>query len=162
VKVRLRPDQIRKLTTALRKAGSREIGGQIFGQRLGPLDFRAIELTVQARRGTVMRFVVDLIQSARDALRFFDQTGHRYREFNYLGEWHSHPSFQVQPSSVDLQTMRELVMDPEFRGSFALLIISKLEEGRLRLGGWLFDTRGHERAVDLEIEHEENTTGPHR
>jgi hypothetical protein len=73
---------------------------------------------VQAKPGTVTRFVVDLIQLTRDALQFFDRTGHRYREFNYLGEWHSHPSFQVEPSSTDVQAMRQLVLDPEFSGSF--------------------------------------------
>jgi len=154
VKLCLPPDQITKLISALRKARSREIGGQMFGQQLGPLEFRATELTVQARPGTLTRFVVDLIQSARDALRFFDRTGHRYKEFNYLGEWHSHPSFHVQPSSVDVATMRDLVLDPAFRGSFAMLMIVKLDGQDLRVGGWLFDTRAYEGAVDIHIEHE--------
>ena len=158
MKIRLPNEQARKLEIALRKAGSREIGGQIFAEQLAPSDFLVTELTVQSRRGSVARFVVDLVQAARDALRFFDKTGHRYTQFNYLGEWHSHPSFAVQPSSVDLRSMRDIVADRDFRGTFAVLMIVKLDCDQLKAGAWFFDPRGLETLVDVEIEHDEKRT----
>lgn len=152
MRLRLPSDQVAALREALRKARANEIGGQIFGEQLAPSDFIATQIMFQHRPGTIARFVVDLVQAARDAARFFDRTAHRYERFNYLGEWHSHPSFEVRPSGVDVATMRRLVHNPTSRGSFAVLLIVKLEDDQLRAGGWVFDTAGNEFAVHLEVE----------
>lgn len=150
MRLRLPPDQIAKLRDALRRANTREIGGQVFGEQLAPSDFVATELTFQKRPGTFARFVVDIIQSARDAMRFFDRTAHQYTRYNYIGEWHSHPSFAVHPSDVDVAAMRRLVSDPEFKGGFAVLLITRLDGNRLNCGAWLFDPVGSILAVTLE------------
>src|SRR5688572_23060176 len=92
VQIRLASDHVQRLRAALARAGRRETGGQLFGEQLAISYFRVTELTVQARPGTFARFLVDVFQAARDALNFFDRTGHEYRRFNYIGEWHSHPS----------------------------------------------------------------------
>lgn len=150
MRLRLPADQAVGLREALRLAGSKEIGGQIFGEQLAPSDFAAAELTFQKRPGTFARFVVDLIQAARDAVRFFDRTAHHYERYNYIGEWHSHPSFAVRPSEVDVASMRKLVTDPEFKGRFAVLMIVRLDGGELTCGAWLFDPFGRAFAITLE------------
>jgi len=152
VLIRLTSDQIVKLLENLRRAGRNEIGGQLFGEQLAPSDFRVTELTVQARPGTFSRFVVDLVQAARDAIRFFGRTEHRYERFNYIGEWHSHPSFDAQPSLTDIETMRELVTDPDFRGNFAVLMIVRLNGRDATANAWVFDPRGTDRVIDVELE----------
>ncbi len=153
MKVKLANEQVNKPMAALARAGSREIGGQLFGEQLAPSEFRVTEMTIQARVGSFARFVVDLLQAARDAFRFFDRTAHRYTQFNYIGEWHSHPSFAIAPSRTDAETMRRLVRDPDFRGTFAVLMIVRLDGKRLSSGGWLFDPSGFERAIELEMLH---------
>jgi len=145
---------VAKLADALTRAGVRETGGQLFGEQLAPSNFRVTELTVQKRIGAFAQFIVDLAQAVSDAMRFFDHTKHDYRRFNYIGEWHSHPSFEVLPSATDVATMRKLVRDAEFRGAFAVLMIVRRDEARIARGGWLFDPAGAERAVDLEFEDE--------
>ncbi|MGK6313675.1 Mov34/MPN/PAD-1 family protein [Neorhizobium sp. DT-125] len=152
MKVRLARGEIEKLVAALKRAGTREIGGQLFGEQLAPSDFLVTNLTIQARPGTFARFFVDLIQAARDAIRFFDQTEHRYTRYNYIGEWHSHPSFAVQPSGTDIETMRTLVRDGEFKGSFAVLMIVRLDVETVASGAWVFDPRGRESAITLEMD----------
>ncbi|MCK1628296.1 Mov34/MPN/PAD-1 family protein [Bradyrhizobium sp. 160] len=151
MKIALAPDQTHRLVAALKQAGVKEIGGQLFGEQLAPSDFRVTELTVQSRPGTFARFIVDLLQAARDAVRFFDRTEHRYTRYNYIGEWHSHPSFAVQPSGTDVATMRDLVRDSQFVGYFAILMIVRLDAEALTAGAWLFDPQGAERAVSLEV-----------
>lgn len=111
------------------------------------------ELTVQSRPGTFARFFVDLFQAARDAATFFGRTNHWYERFNYIGEWHSHPSFTVQPSGKDLATMRELVRDAAFLGSFAILMIVRLERGEIESKAMLFEPDGSQGTVALEIPH---------
>ncbi len=81
------------------------------------------------RPGTFARFIVDLLQAALDALGFFERTQHRYTRYNYIGEWHSHPSFAVHPSSIDVRSMRTIVEDPKFHGNFAVLMIVRLDDG---------------------------------
>jgi [CysO sulfur-carrier protein]-S-L-cysteine hydrolase len=155
VKVRVASDQTAKLVAALKRAGRREIGGQLFGEQLAPSQFAVTELAIQAKPGTVTRFVVDLVQAARVAVRFFDRTKHRYTQYNYIGEWHSHPSFAVQPSNPDIATMRSLVKDPGFKGLFAVLVIVRLDGDTLSAGAWLFDPQGEEPSIDLEIDLEQ-------
>ena len=153
MRLRLKPDQVAKLVAALEGAGNREIGGQLFGEQLAPSVFLVTELAIQKRIGSVARFFVDLVQAARDAARFFRRTGHRYARHNYIGEWHSHPSFPVQPSGPDIATMRELVRDPEFSGTFAILMIVRLDGNTLAAAAWVFDPDGGEHGVDLEMDH---------
>lgn len=152
MRIALAADQAGKLVAALRRAGVKEIGGQLFGEQLAPSDFRVTEVTVQSRPGTFARFVVDLLQAAKDAVRFFDRTEHRYTRYNYIGEWHSHPSFAVQPSGPDVATMRDLVRDSQFVGTFAVLMIVRLDAETLTVGAWVFDPQGEERAITLEVE----------
>ncbi len=154
MKIRLAHDQMLKLREALERAGTREIGGQLFGEQLARSDFRVTDVSVQTKRGSFARFVVDLLQAARDALHFFDRTQHRYTRFNYIGEWHSHPSFDVRPSGTDVATMRRLVQDPDFRGTFAVLVIVRLDAGAITAGSWLFDPAGTESPITLELERE--------
>lgn len=152
MRLRLPADQVEALRRALRRAGTKEVGGQIFGEMVAPSDFRATELTVQRRPGTFARFVVDLVQAGREAARFFHRTGHQYTRFNYIGEWHSHPSFAVRPSGTDVATMHALVGDREFQGSFAVLMIVRLDGDDVTCGAWLFDPGGREQAVTLTCE----------
>ena len=148
----LAAEQAEKLVEALKNAGRKEIGGQLFGELLAPSRFLITDLAVQSRPGSFARFIVDVLQAAKDAIRFFERTKHRYSTFNYIGEWHSHPSFAVSPSSTDLETMRSLVRDADFRGNFAVLMIVRLDEGALTIGSWVFDPQGRETHTTFEVQ----------
>ncbi|MBS0234173.1 MAG: Mov34/MPN/PAD-1 family protein [Proteobacteria bacterium] len=150
MRMRLANNQVAKLKSALAQAGTKEIGGQLFGEQLAPSDFRVTEIAIQARRGSFARFLVDLVEAGRNALRFFDRTEHRYKRFNYIGEWHSHPSFELKPSPQDVETMVKLVTDPAFKGSFAILMIVRLDGDHVSMGACLFDPQGTARAINLE------------
>ena len=154
MKVRIRTDQAQKLRNALAKAGQREIGGQLFGEQLAPSDFLVTDLAIQTRRGSFTRFFVDQFQAARNAMHFFDRTKHQYTRHNYIGEWHSHPSFSVRPSGTDVATMWGLVRDPEFKGNFAALMIVRLDVERITARAWLFDPTGREFPIVLEMDND--------
>ncbi len=150
MRLRMSSEQLSSLRAALTRAGTNEIGGQLFGEQLAPSDFRVLQVTFQKRQGTFARFLVDLMQAARDAVHFFDRTKHRYARFNYIGEWHSHPSFEVEPSATDVGTMLSLVEDPDFHGTFAVLMIARLDGSRrVTCRAWVFDPAGDEE-VELE------------
>lgn len=126
----LLPDEIEsQMKRELRAASRREIGGVLLGELIGPGLFRVAEITVQRTGGTSSTFVriprlhVDAISA------FFERTGHRYERFNYLGEWHSHPSYPTRPSGSDLRAMEEILCNPNMAVNFAVLSIVKLLPG---------------------------------
>ena len=88
--------------------------------------FRVVDFTVDEQRGGMAHFTrgTDQHRHALDA--FFARTGADYGRFNYLGEWHSHPSFRVEPSLTDAQSMLELV-NGERGIDFAVLMVARLD-----------------------------------
>lgn len=119
------------LRGAMKEAGTQEIGGILMGEHVGEAEFVVREVTVQKEGGSFAFFVRAIRLILGPLERFFRRTGHDYRRFNYLGEWHSHPSFECEPSSQDTQTMRELVEDPEVGANFAVLLIVRIDGGQL-------------------------------
>lgn len=127
------------LVRALAEAGRREIGGVLMGEHVGVNTFRVKEFTLQRRGGmfaTFVRLVQDIV---RPLQAFFRSTNHNYTKFNYLGEWHSHHSFSLEPSERDHSTMREIVDDPQFGAHFVVLLLVKLaREERLECSATIY------------------------
>ena len=123
----LLPAEIRhRLEHELRRARTAEIGGVLMGEHIGPDRFRILDLTVDRGGGSFARFVRAMGKHRFGLDAFFRRTGKQFTKFNYLGEWHSHPSFQLTPSGTDLSTMRSIVDDSTVGALFAVLMIVRL------------------------------------
>ena len=144
----------RHFTDNLRSAGTREIGGLLMGEHVGPDAFRVLEVTVDHGRGSFARFVRAIFHHGRGLLSFFQRTGGQYQRFNYIGEWHSHPSFSLNPSQTDLDSMRRIVDDPKVGANFVVLLIIRLSaEGTLQAGALYFvPSRPDALPVDLVLD----------
>lgn len=118
-------DVVRKMRRHMFRAMRREIGGLMMGEEIGDQQFRIVDFSVDARSGTMARFVRDADQHDEALSSFFENTGAEYRRFNYLGEWHTHPSFDVHPSLQDIRSMQKLV-DGSGGVDFAVLFIARL------------------------------------
>jgi proteasome lid subunit RPN8/RPN11 len=116
----------RTITTALEKAGRREVGGVLLAEHVGPDAFAVREITVQGR-GAIASFVRLIEDALGQITSFFRDSKRDYRRFNYLGEWHSHPSFEPEPSGRDDASMWEIVQDPKVGANFVALMIVKLD-----------------------------------
>lgn len=123
----LPPPAIETLAQALQRSGHREVGGLLMAEHTGNNHFTVREITVQ-RRGSFAAFVRSLTDALSSLRQFFARTGHDYTRFNYLGEWHSHPSFAPVPSGQDDASMRQIVCDPSVGANFAVLLIVKLDD----------------------------------
>ena len=135
-----------RLVRELRKARRREIGGLLFGEHLGGEDFRVADISVQRGGGSAVHFIRDPSQHRSQLNGFFEKTGRDYTRFNYLGAWHSHPSFTPLPSSEDIATMHEILASPDVGVNFLVLIIARLDRRSLQLSGTGFAPDG-----DLEV-----------
>lgn len=144
-----------KLRSLLQRAGTREIGGVLMGEHLGEDQFAVRSITGQTNGGTFASFV-RLVQGLLAPLtRYFRQTDHQYRRFNYLGEWHSHPSFSPEPSTRDADSMWEIVDDPEVGANFAVLLIVRLSDGDVLEGtATVFAPQRHVEPAELLLEGE--------
>ena len=142
MEIRVEPRIQSKIKEALRKAGRREIGGILMGECLAPNHFRVSDLSTSARRGSFSNFIRSLVDALEPLRNFFVRTGYQYKRFNYLGEWHSHPSFVPVPSASDIQTMLEIVRDPQVGATFAVLLIVRLDSDRLKGSATVFPASG--------------------
>jgi integrative and conjugative element protein (TIGR02256 family) len=88
--------------------------------------FCIVDLSLDPSSGTHASFQRDPALHRQELDKFFDRTGHDYRRFNYLGEWHSHPSFSVRPSDQDLRSMTEMVNTEGSPIAFSALLIVRL------------------------------------
>lgn len=156
MRVLLPSELARQLRSELQAAGRREVGGVLMGERLAADAFRIVELSVQRRGGSVASFVREPAEHADALVAFFERTGRRYERFNYLGEWHSHPSFLPTPSATDLGAMRGIVEDPAVGAHFAVLLVVRLDAGGGLAASATAVVRGRPEvwAADLEIEDE--------
>jgi integrative and conjugative element protein (TIGR02256 family) len=94
-------------------------------EHIGPDHFIVRQLTVQGG-GRFASFVRGTRSALRALSEYFRQSGHDYTRFNYLGEWHSHPSFSVQPSHTDHRSMLDIVTNAKVGANFVVLLIFKL------------------------------------
>ena len=94
-------------------------------EHIGPDHFIVRQLTVQGG-GRFASFVRGTRSALRALSEYFRQSGHDYTRFNYLGEWHSHPSFSVQPSLTDHRSMLDIVTNAKVGANFVVLLIFKL------------------------------------
>lgn len=132
MRIELAPELEKRFRTALREAGRREIGGMLMAEQLAPGNFRVVEFSLDSYSGSHTAFRRDPKMHQKTLDEFFRRTGRDFQRFNYLGEWHSHPSFSVHPSIEDIGTMTDIVENQSSEITFAILLVMRL---RLRL--WL-------------------------
>ena len=153
---------ISRIRGELCRARRREIGGLLLGEHVGNEKFSVVDVTVQRTGGSHTGFIRNHSSHKKQLDAFFARTGSNYSRFNYLGEWHSHPSFPASPSSEDLATMQSIVSDPKVGANFLVLLIVKLGTRReLEVSATAFrkgaeptaihisgdDAEGHEQSV---------------
>lgn len=122
----LPPQIIKRLHHELRRAGRKEIGGLLMGEHARDEIFRVVDISVQRSGGSQACFIRNPADHQAQLQEFFARTAEDYRRFNYLGEWHSHPSFEPVPSPTDIQTMQSIVNDPDVGVNFLTLLIPRL------------------------------------
>lgn len=151
LRITVPPDIQCKLHMALRKAGARECGGVLMGEHVGVNHFAVRALDVQ-RPGAIASFMRSVTGAARAIRAFCLSKGNDFRRFNYLGEWHSHPLFSVQPSSRDHATMRELATDTQVGANFVVLLIFRLNGPELEGSAHTYLPDGSVLRSDLDLE----------
>jgi len=124
-----------EIQLALQRFGEYEIGGMLIGYKKGENRFAVSEATIadDTRNFGIVSFIREPLKSMKLLLKTY-----KIRRHNYIGEWHSHPRFNLYPSPYDVKTMKGILADSGYGVSFALLIITKLVNEKLNMAGFLF------------------------
>ncbi|MBW1613642.1 MAG: Mov34/MPN/PAD-1 family protein [Deltaproteobacteria bacterium] len=135
VTIEIEQEAYERINQALAKFWKYEIGGMLIGYQKGRNHFSISEATVadDVKHLSISGFIREPIKSMKLLLKAFKRKSH-----NYIGEWHSHPQFALYPSPADIKTMKGIISDPGYGVNFALLIITKLKNGRVNMAGFLF------------------------
>src|SRR4051812_26580608 len=101
MQIELTKEVKRRMCRHLRTSGDREIGGVLMAEQVEPGHFKIVDFSVDEQTGSVAHFVRSPEHHGKALGEFFERTNSNYERYNYLGEWHSHPNFSVQPSTAD-------------------------------------------------------------
>jgi integrative and conjugative element protein (TIGR02256 family) len=144
---------VKRLQSELRRARRREIGGLLLGEHLGEELFSVVDISVQRSGGTHSGFIRNPGDHKAQLEKFFAQTGNDYARFNYLGEWHSHPSFEPIPSDTDLRTMQSIIEDPDVGVNFlVLLVCRRAADGMIEATAMAFRAAAEPLGVPVALE----------
>lgn len=124
-----------KLVKALHKFGDLEIGGILIGRKVAEDSFEIIDASIsdEDNRFSFVSFVRGTKKSERLLKQYFRQaTGY------YIGEWHSHPRFSLDPSYADIRTMMGILQNPGYGVSFVILLIVQMSHGEMKHKGFFF------------------------
>lgn len=123
-----------KIYSALKKYGDCEIGGMLVGYKKEKNHFAISDITIADDIGkfNIANFIREPTKSIKMLIESFKKKHH------YLGEWHSHPRFRLYPSDGDVVTMQGILADKGYGVNFALLIITKLNNEKADIAGFLF------------------------
>lgn len=116
--------QLAKLQVYLTQGGKREIGGWLIAEQIAPGEFELVGITVDLEAGTRDRFASLPEPHSEQMDRILLENSGRVGQVNYLGEWHSHPTFPPVPSEIDFASMTDMVANSG--PSFAVLVIVRL------------------------------------
>ena len=138
VTVEIEQEAYDEIHHALEKFGDNEIGGILIGYKKADNHFAIAEATIadDTNSFNLASFIREPFKSMKVLFKSF-----RAKNHNYIGEWHSHPNFNLYPSAYDVKTMKGILSDPGYGVNFALLIITKLTNGRPNMAGFLFHKR---------------------
>lgn len=130
-----------------RSSDGLETGGILLGYDTGP----AITIQVagdpgpNARRGA-RTFLRDRAHAQRLAATAWEED-----QSQWIGEWHTHPTGDLVPSSLDVSSYLTHLRDPELDLTRFVAVIGQLaEDGRVLIAAWIVDLKY---ATMVEIRH---------
>lgn len=113
---------VSRMKVSLARAGDREIGGVLMARQIVPGCFEIVDFSIDEQTGERAHFVREPALHDGFLDEFFERTGQDYTNYNYIGEWHSHPSLPLAPSITDIGSMEDLV-NGERNIPFAALLV---------------------------------------
>ncbi len=118
----IRADLVDQATTA----APNETGGILVGRRTGA----SVEVIAASGPGpNAVRSPTGFTRDGAFCQAFLDDAVRRNAGVDYVGEWHSHPGADSEPSPRDTKSLDEIALDPNFITSCPISLIVGLPDG---------------------------------
>jgi len=138
---------------AVEKAGVCEIKGALYAKYISSNCYEIEDVFISKNAGT--SFFSNLIigfSYHRFEKNYFKKHNNDFKNHNYIGDWHSHPSFECIPSEYDVKEAFDELRNSN--ANFLIQLIVKNDGGKLIGNCFLYnDNESHEKC-SLVIENE--------
>lgn len=139
-----------KIYNQVIKYSPNETKGALFAKKISNELFEIDDIYIEKNVGSFA--FVTLINNKK--YQKFQKTYHEknnndYVRHNYIGDWHSHPSFELNPSSFDIKEVKEDLKASNAK--FLIQIIVKAENENLIGNAFYFNRKVFAKKIDLII-----------
>lgn len=151
MKIILTKEVSRKIKEKLLSSGLLESKGACFAHYVDKNHYEVIDTFISDYKGT-STFTKLLINRRykRFEKEFYKKHKYDYKNYNYIGDWHSHPLFECVPSNYDIcEAKNEL---DNSNGNFLIQIIVKLDRNELKGKCFLYNSNFVAKEIHLFIE----------
>ncbi len=146
------PQKITKIIyNQVKKHSPNETKGALFARRINDELFEIDAVYLEKKIGSFAFVVLENNSKYKEFQKKYNKTHHfDFKNHNYIGDWHSHPSFELIPSGYDI---KEVQNDLEkSNANFLIQIIVKVSNDRLIGNAFLYDNNKSAEKIELIIE----------
>lgn len=139
-----------KILPTILEAGSLETKGALFARYVSLDCYEIEDVYISKIKGT--NFFSNLIINhsyRKFEKRYYKKFKYDYENHNYIGDWHSHPLFECNPSSYDISEAFDELNNSN--ANFLIQLILKSEDGVLKGNCFLYKRGGVKEKCDLVI-----------
>ena len=130
MKIIVQKTVVSKIIDALKRAGLNETKGACFASRISNDCYSIEDVFLSKEKGTTFFSNLKINFSyKRFEKRYFKKHKYDYVNHNYIGDWHSHPSFDCLPSNYDKKEAFEELNNSN--ANFLIQLIVKLIDNEI-------------------------------
>lgn len=130
MKIVIKKEVTSKIYETVQLAGINEIKGSCYAFHKDNDLFEIEETYISQQKGTFS--FSNLIINCKYNLfekRYYKKHRNNFKEHNYIGDWHSHPSFKLKPSNYDIEEVNSELINSN--ANFLIQIIVKIVNNEL-------------------------------
>lgn len=141
----------KKIFNQVKKCRLNETKGALFACKISDEIFEVDDVYIEKKIGSFA--FVELVNNEKYQVYqkcYHEKNGYDYVNHNYIGDWHSHPSFELYPSSFDMAEVKKDLK--KSNAKFLVQIIVKISNEKLTGNAFYYDRRVTAKQIELIIE----------
>lgn len=141
----------KKIFIQVKKCRLNETKGALFARKISDEMFEVDDVYIEKKVGSFA--FVELVNNEKYQVYqncYHEKSGHDYIHHNYIGDWHSHPSFVLYPSSYDIEEVKKDLKKSNAR--FLVQVIVKIINDKLTGNAFYYDRNITAKQIELIIE----------
>lgn len=140
-----------KIFAAVNKAGTKETKGALFAKYVSYNCYEIEDVYISKVKGTnVFSILIVNCSYRKFEKQYFKKYNNDFENHNYIGDWHSHPLFECNPSNYDVHEAFDELENSN--ANFLIQLIVKIENNKLVGNCFLYKHGNIKKKCELLIE----------